>query len=149
MPKQAGHGPAPELLVRTAREVDFHAIARIQRRCPETAQWPLGDYSGFPLLLALKNREPVGFCSWRQNAPDEAEILNIAVDPAARRHGVGSALLDKVSELAEGTIFLEVATTNSAARALYSKHGWREIGVRSGYYNQGTVDAVVMKKCSW
>ena len=39
--------------VRPAVECDFPAIARIQQRCPETAQWPLGDYSGFPLLLAL------------------------------------------------------------------------------------------------
>ena len=135
--------------VRPAVECDFPAIARIQQRCPETAQWPLGDYSGFPLLLALVDARPAGFCSWRQSTPDEAEILNLAVDPAFRRRGVGSALLNKVAELARGAIFLEVAESNSPAIALYRRQGWADIAVRRGYYNQGTVDAVVMKKRSW
>jgi ribosomal-protein-alanine N-acetyltransferase len=137
------------VLVRPGSEGDFPAVARIQVRCPETAQWPLGDYSGFPLLVAYLNGKPAGFCSWRQSTADEAEILNLAVEPACRRHGVASSLLDKVSELAQGAIFLEVAESNLAAIALYRKHGWKDIAMRSGYYNQGTLDAVVMKKRSW
>ena len=140
---------APAVLVRPAQERDYPAIARIQVRCPETAQWPLGDYSGYPLLLALTESAPAGFCSWRQSAPDEAEILNIAVDPAFRRRGVASALLTTLSEQAQGTIFLEVAEPNAPAIALYRKHGWEYAGLRAGYYDQGTVNAVVMKKRSW
>lgn len=130
-------------------ERDYPAITRIQCRCPETAQWPLGDYSAFPLLLALIGNTPVGFCSWRQTASAEAEILNIAVDPDFRRRGVASALLAAVSEQAHGTIFLEVAEPNSPAIALYLKHGWQRAGLRAGYYNHGSVNAVVMKKRSW
>lgn len=140
---------ANSILIRLAVESDYPAIARIQYRCPETAQWPLGDYSGYPLLLALAGARPAGFCSWRQTAPDEAEILNIAVDPACRRRGVGSALLLAVCEEATGAIFLEVAETNNPAIALYRKHGWEDAGVRPGYYNHGIVNAVVMKKRSW
>lgn len=141
--------PASPILVRPARERDFAAIARIQVRCPETAQWPLGDYSGFPLLVALIENAPAGFCSWRQTAPDEAEILNIAVDPDFRRRGVASALLSAVSAQAQGEIFLEVAESNLAAIALYRGHGWEPAGIRAGYYNHGSVNAVVMKKRSW
>ena len=137
------------MLIRPAEERDFSAIVRIQQHCPETAQWPLGDYSGFPVLVALIGSVHAGFCSWRQSAPDEAEVLNLAVDPAWRRRGVGSALLAAVLERARGTIFLEVAEPNSAAIALYRKHGWVDVGLRSGYYNHGTINAVVMKKSSW
>jgi ribosomal protein S18 acetylase RimI-like enzyme len=141
--------PCDRIQVRPASEADFPAVARIQQRCPETAQWPLGDYSGFPLLVALLDNSVAGFCSWRQSAPDEAEVLNIGVGPDFRRRGVASALLNKVAELAHGTIFLEVAQSNSPAIALYRKQGWTDIAVRAGYYNQGTIDAVVMKKSSW
>jgi ribosomal-protein-alanine N-acetyltransferase len=139
----------PSILVRAGRESDFSAIACIQFRSPETAQWPLGDYSGYPLLLALCNDQTAGFCSWRQSAPDEAEILNIAVDPAYRRRGVASALLEALCREAQGTIFLEVAEPNLPAIALYKKHGWEYSGLRTGYYDHGSVNAVVMKKRSW
>ncbi len=109
----------------------------------------MGDYSGFPLLVAFIGSNAAGFCSWRQSAPDEAEILNLAVDPAWRRRGVGSALLNEVTWQARGIVFLEVAEPNAAAIALYRKLGWCEAGFRPGYYNQGTVNAVVMKKRSW
>jgi ribosomal protein S18 acetylase RimI-like enzyme len=142
-------GPAHAILVRPAQERDYPAITRIQYHCPETAQWPLGDYSGYPLLLANIEGEPAGFCSWRQCSPDEAEILNIAVDPPFRRHGVASALLAAVCQQAQGTIFLEVAEPNAPAIALYRKHGWEKAGIRTGYYNHGIVNAVVMKKRSW
>jgi ribosomal-protein-alanine N-acetyltransferase len=135
--------------IRPAHERDYPAIARIQCRCPETAQWPLGDYTGFPLLLALVENTPAGFCSWRQTAEDEAEILNLAVDPGFRRRGVASALLSAVCENARGTIFLEVAEPNAPAISLYQKLGWEEAGLRAGYYNHGIVNAVVMKKRSW
>ncbi|MDP9053116.1 MAG: ribosomal protein S18-alanine N-acetyltransferase [Acidobacteriota bacterium] len=135
--------------IRLAQERDYSAIASIQYRCPETAQWPLGDYSGYPLLFAVVDDSPAGFCSWRQTTIDEAEILNIAVDPMYRRRGVGAALLDQVCEEAQGAVFLEVAESNVPAIALYRKQGWREEGVRPGYYQQGTVNAVVMKKRSW
>jgi [ribosomal protein S18]-alanine N-acetyltransferase len=142
-------GPAHAILVRPALPRDYPAITRIQYHCPETAQWPLGDYSGYPLLLADIGSEPAGFCSWRQSASDEAEILNIAVDPPFRRRGVASALLTAVCQQAQGTIFLEVAEPNAPAIALYRKHGWQQAGIRAGYYDHGIVNAVVMKKRSW
>ena len=137
------------VLIRPALERDYPSVARIQYRCPETAQWPLGDYSGYPLLLAAIGDRPAGFCSWRQSAPDEAEILNIAVDPEFRRRGVASALLTALCDQARGTIYLEVAEPNLPAIALYRKHGWEYAGLRAGYYDHGVVNAVVMKKRSW
>lgn len=139
----------PVVLVRPGRESDFPAVTRIQQRCPEAAQWPLGDYAGFPLLVALVDSTLAGFCSWRQTAPGEAEILNLAVDPAFQRRGVASALLEALSAKAQGTVYLEVAAPNTAAIALYKRHGWEQVGLRPGYYKHGTINGIVMKKSSW
>jgi ribosomal-protein-alanine N-acetyltransferase len=90
-----------------------------------------------------------GFCCWRRTAPGEAELLNIAVDPAFRRRGVASALLEALSAQAQGTVFLEVAEPNTAAITLYRRHGCEQVGLRIGYYGQGTINGIVMKKRSW
>ncbi|HVW09682.1 MAG TPA: GNAT family N-acetyltransferase, partial [Bryobacteraceae bacterium] len=95
------------IAVRSAAERDFPAIARIQLTSPEAAQWPLGDYSGFEVLLALlhegRTEVPAGFCAWRQTSLDEAELLNLAVVPEFRRRGVASALLNALIQIAKGT----------------------------------------------
>jgi len=135
--------------VRPAVEADFPAITRIQQRAPEAAQWPLGDYSGTSLFIATLAGEPAGFCAWRQNLPDEAELLNLAVYPEFRRQGVASRLLEALGEAARGEIFLEVAESNIAAIALYRRYGWEQTGIRKGYYHQGKINAIVMKKRSW
>jgi ribosomal-protein-alanine N-acetyltransferase len=137
------------IAVRPAAELDFPAIARIQQTSPEAAQWPVGDYSGFEVLLALlhegRTPAPAGFCAWRQTSPGEAELLNLAVAPEFRRRGVASALLRTLRGEAKGTIFLEVAEPNSAAISLYEHHGWVSTGLRKGYYQNGMINAVVME----
>jgi ribosomal protein S18 acetylase RimI-like enzyme len=140
--------PPDTIVVRAAGEADYPAIARIQEGCPEAAQWPLGDYSGCSMLLALWGDTPAGFCAWRQTAVDEAELLNIGVTPGCRRRGVARALLEKLCLMAQGTIFLEVAETNLAALSLYAALGWVPAGQRTGYYTGGTVNAIVMKNRS-
>ncbi len=71
-------------------------------------------------------------------AADEAEILTLAVDPGQRRRGVGSALLSAAmahaANLGAVFMFLEVAVTNDAARALYAAHGFTKAGLRRHYY---------------
>ena len=69
-------------------------------------------------------------------AADEAEILTIAVAPAARRLGHGARLLAAASQEAHARgaarLFLEVATANQAALALY--RGFERAGMRKAYY---------------
>ena len=135
------------MVLRDATEGDYPAIARIQALSPEAAQWPLGDYSNFEVVLAVLNGVVAGFCAWRQTADDEAELLNVAVDPRVRKQGVASALLKELRRRADGTIFLEVAEGNSTARALYGRAGWTEVSARKDYYGPGR-NAIVMKKSS-
>lgn len=82
-------------------------------------------------------------------AADEAEILTLAVRPAQRRQGLARALLEEAARLcaAHGAtaLFLEVATRNQAARALYAAHGFEQVGRRRGYYADGD-DALTLRR---
>jgi len=95
--------------------------------------------------------EAKGFILCRSIA-GEAEILTIAVDPAARRRGWGASLVEIAAGIAAETgseaMFLEVATDNLAAIALYQTTGFAQVGLRKGYYPHpdGAKDALVMRR---
>jgi ribosomal-protein-alanine N-acetyltransferase len=81
----------------------------------------------------------------------EAEVLTLAVAPAARRRGVARGLLDAAlaRAIAAGAerAFLEVAEDNEGAIALYRGAGFTGVGRRPGYYVRGpgsSVDALVL-----
>jgi ribosomal protein S18 acetylase RimI-like enzyme len=135
------------IIVREGTERDFPQVTRIQMECADAAQWPLGDYSMFALLVAELEGSISGFCWWRQSSNDEAELLNLGVSPNARRRGLAAALLRELRGRAKGEIFLEVAENNRGAILLYTREGWVQIGSRPGYYPQG-INAIVMKKGS-
>lgn len=82
-------------------------------------------------------------------AAEEAEILTLAVLPGQRRQGLARTLLEEAARQCEAlgaaTLFLEVATRNQAARALYAAQGFEEIGRRRGYYADGD-DALVLRR---
>lgn len=82
-------------------------------------------------------------------AAGEAEVLTLAVLPARRRAGVGAALLAAAAGLAAGLgageMFLEVSEANAAARALYARGGFVEVGRRGRYYADGS-DALVLRR---
>jgi ribosomal-protein-alanine N-acetyltransferase len=89
----------------------------------------------------------VGFCSfWR--VLDELHINNLAVAPAKRRVGVGSALLSHALEtgatLGAERATLEVRRSNQDARALYERFGFSVAGVRRAYYTNPVEDALVL-----
>ena len=90
--------------------------------------------------LALQAGVPAGFIMIQQT-PDEAEVLTFVVAREHRRSGIGGALLQWAIESAGATgcarILLEVSESNEAARALYERLGFRQIGARSGYYARG------------
>ena len=85
-------------------------------------------------------------------AGGEAEILTLAVIPAARGRGLGRDLMQAAaahaSILGAKTLFLEVGTDNPAALALYNGLGFNRAGTRKGYYDTGSQmgrDALVLK----
>ena len=85
--------------------------------------------------------------SWlsAQIAPDEREILNLAVDPAERRRGVARKLLETELRRAKMQWFLEVRASNPSAIKLYESAGFREAGRRESYYRNPAEPGIVMK----
>ncbi len=129
--------------VRRGTEADLSDICRIQRSVPEAAQW---DPSGYELWVAEHQARIVGFLAWRATAPDEAEILNLAVEPAFRRQGVASLLVRALLHASPPeSFFLEVRESNRAARALYRKLKFEEVGARFGYYSNPPETGIVMR----
>jgi ribosomal-protein-alanine N-acetyltransferase len=129
-------------------------MARIHAAAfPESRAWAAREIAGLiegPGGFAVDAQD--GFALGRVIA-GEAELLTIAVDPAAQGAGQGRALLDAFEEAARGrageSAFLEVAQDNAPALALYRAAGWAETGRRPGYYARvgaAPVDAILMSK---
>ncbi len=82
-------------------------------------------------------------------AADEAEVLTVAVVPEKRQQGVGGGLMLAAAAEARARgatrLFLEVSTRNPAARGLYQRLGFAQVGRRRGYYANGS-DALVLSK---
>lgn len=84
------------------------------------------------------------------SVPNEGEILNLAVTPARRRQGIAALLMQTLDiycrEHGIDTLYLEVRASNAAARALYEKQGFVQVGLRRRYYRNPSEDAVLMAK---
>ena len=140
--------------VRRYRAGDGEAFFQICRQSPQAAQWPKETYdqadsSGQIVLTAELNGKICGFLVARIIG-EEAEILNMAVDPSHRRNGIGSALLTAAISAAPAlnakNIYLEVRESNSEAIYFYRQHGFERASQRRGYYSSPTENAVAMKK---
>ena len=100
------------------------------------------------VLVAQAARGVVGYLVGRETG-GTGEVLNLAVSPEFRRRGVGEALLSaglaafRRSRTEE--VFLEVRESNTSARALYARHGFRPVGQRSAYYRNPREDALVLR----
>jgi ribosomal-protein-alanine N-acetyltransferase len=79
---------------------------------------------------------------------DAWHVMNVAVDPAYRRRGIATQLLERLFELTKEDrrrgYTLEVRVSNAGAIALYERLGFERRGVRRGYYTDNREDAVIM-----
>lgn len=96
-----------------------------------------GDLIGFSVVMSVL---------------DEAHLLNIGVGRRHQGRGHGARLLRHVLECARlggaGKLFLEVRPSNDKAVELYRHFGFRQIGMRKGYYpaHRGREDALIFDK---
>jgi GNAT superfamily N-acetyltransferase len=70
-----------------------------------------------------------------ENQPHRADIAKMLVHRAARRRGVGEALLARAEILARqaGKTLLVLDTASGDAERLYARRGWQRCGVIPGY----------------
>ena len=141
-----------EIRKMTAREVP--QVAELEKLC-FTLPWSEKSVAGElenPLalwLVAMEGDSLAGYVG-SQTVMDETDMMNLAVAPQFRRQGVGEALVNalvaSLKERGSRCLTLEVRDSNEAARALYAKLGFVEIGRRRGYYRDPREDALILRK---
>ncbi|HEX4036171.1 MAG TPA: ribosomal protein S18-alanine N-acetyltransferase [Solirubrobacteraceae bacterium] len=143
---------APATLeIRALAYSDLPAVALIERQAFPTP-WSIA-------MFVLEMSKPAGLClaatidgalvgyTVCSRYDNVWHIMNVAVDPALRRHGIASALLSELYSRAgdESAQFtLEVRRSNGAAIELYQRDGFRIAGLRRRYYQDNGEDALIM-----
>ncbi|HEV8420426.1 MAG TPA: ribosomal protein S18-alanine N-acetyltransferase [Actinomycetota bacterium] len=98
-------------------------------------------------LVARINREVVGYGGIMCYG-DEAHVTTIAVDPEHHRRKIGTRIMFELVEeairMGARAVSLEVRVSNWGAQRLYSRFGFRPVGIRKNYYQETGEDAVVM-----
>jgi len=139
--------------IKTVGPFDLGRLARLHQSCFDDP-WSRADLAhllalpgGFGLIARLFERNLAGLDGMRgigfalcRVVRDEGELLSIGVGPAYRRRAIGAALLresmDRCRRAGARAMFLEVATDNRSAQALYQSFGFAEVGTREGYYTR-------------
>ena len=100
---------------------------------------------------ATEGDEVIAYVIGRLIAP-EGEIYRVAVRADKRGRGIGYRLLDYAVKTSKGQglerLFLEVRSQNVPAIKLYTSYGFKQIGLRKGYYKNPADDAVIMLRAS-
>lgn len=140
--------------IRALESRDIPAILEIQNSCREAAQWSEDAYralarTGESSWIAGQNGDVAGFLIARVVA-SEMEILNLAVRANLRRQGIATSLLRESLRwgvhVCARRAFLEVRSSNTAARKFYEAHGFSPAGKRPNYYRSPDEDALILSR---
>ncbi len=145
---------APEIVIRAMTEADLPAVVAVERASYQFP-WSEGVFRdclrvGYTCRVVELAGVIIGHAILSVGA-GEAHILNLCVREEFRCRGVGRRLLEHLLErgrLAGMTeAFLEVRPSNTAAIRLYQSMGFRQVGLRRGYYQAvgGREDAAVLR----
>lgn len=140
---------------RTIDETDLEHVLEIENMA-HTHPWTRGNFidsmaAEYQCWLAEYGGRLTGYVITLV-AAGEAHLLNLSVAPSWQRRGIGTELTAFAVALARrqgaAKIFLEVRPSNAAARALYARAGFIEVGIRRDYYPapDGREDAIVMER---
>jgi ribosomal-protein-alanine N-acetyltransferase len=142
--------------IRPFESSDAVAVAILASTAPQIAQWSADDYAqllsiGYTAWVAAtpEAAQLLGFIVLRV-IPPEAEILNLAVDPAFRETGIGGdllkAALEDLAQRQAQRLYLEVRPSNTPAISFYQKHLFTLAGVRPNYYQHPPEAALLMSR---
>jgi ribosomal-protein-alanine acetyltransferase len=145
--------------LRRATPADVEAIMAIETATFDHDAWSTesmlseleSDHTFY--LVALDPAHPDALAGYAgllaPSGSPEADIQTIAVEPSARRHGLGREfmvrLIAEAVSRGASEVFLEVRADNPPARALYDSLGFEQIAVRKRYYQPDNVDAQVLR----
>src|SRR6059058_4191096 len=98
-------------------------------------------------VVAKMDRDVVGYGGIMCYG-EEAHVTTIAIDPAHHRQKIGTRVLYELVQesirMGARAVSLEVRVSNWGAQVLYSRFGFRPVGIRKNYYQETGEDALVM-----
>ena len=140
------------LRIRPMSLADLPTVLEIEKEC-FPAPWSerifrdVLDLDYYHFLTAILDGEVAGYCGYIRSF-ETADIANIAVRGSLRRSGIGEKLLRKLMDdgyrAGVERFSLEVRASNTPAIALYEKLGYRQEGLRRGYYENPREDALIL-----
>lgn len=147
--------PLPEIQIRAMTEADLPSVVAVERNAYQFP-WSEGIFRdclrvGYTCRVVELAGEVIGHGILSVGA-GEAHVLNVCVREEFRCRGVGRRLMDYLLERGRAAgmteAFLEVRPSNTAAIRLYQSMGFRQVGLRRGYYQAvgGREDAAVLRK---
>jgi ribosomal-protein-alanine N-acetyltransferase len=137
--------------VRPMVKEDLTQVAKIDREVfpflSRWLPWLRRDHEKDENSIVFASHYVIGFSGiWLMAG--EAHITNIAVREQYQRRGIGELLLIATIDLSREhqaeTMTLEVRESNKIAQNLYGKYGFKQTGVRRGYYLDNREDAIIM-----
>ncbi|MCA1742575.1 MAG: ribosomal protein S18-alanine N-acetyltransferase [Desulfovibrionales bacterium] len=133
-------------------EVHLKELVALEEIC-FASPWSVDQYQkflkqdSFRVFGVFSANKLAGYISFYYTL-DEAEIVNLAVNPCNRRSGIGKALIAEAIKNCQinqvQNIFLEVRPSNIPALSIYTSLGFEEISRRKHYYPDNNEDALVM-----
>lgn len=147
--------PVPEIVIRPMSEADLPAVVAVEQASYHFP-WSEGVFRdclrvGYTCRVVELAGEIIGHAILSLGA-GEAHVLNLCVREQFRCRGVGRRLLEHLLERGRAAgmaeAFLEVRPSNTAAIRLYQSMGFRQVGLRRGYYQAvgGREDAAVLRR---
>jgi ribosomal-protein-alanine acetyltransferase len=149
--------------IRAMAEADLDRVTAIERDTFGREAWPRIAFAelgrifaraetirgAFWVAEASGTAEIVGYAGVELSSLfGEADLINIAVAPAAKRRGVGRALIRRAVQLCRRhgvpLLWLRVRASNTSARQFYVRLGFTERGQFAGYYVDPDEPAVIM-----
>jgi ribosomal-protein-alanine N-acetyltransferase len=145
------------------RPADTAAVARLERAIFGREAWPATAFAyvravftaarparGQLWIAETAGGQLVGYTGIELSVlGGEADVINLAVDPAHRRQGVGRSLLATATGFCRARgipiVWLRVRAGNDVARAFYRRSGFRSVGRFRDYYDDPREDAVLME----
>lgn len=138
------------MTIRKAERADIPALCTLEAECfsePWTAKGFEDSFENdcFVCFAAEEDGAVCGYAGMMLIC-GEAEITNIAVAGSHRRRGIGGMLLEAIIGTGAERVLLDVRASNTAARGLYEKYGFKVDGIRRGFYAKPREDAVLMSR---
>ncbi len=149
MPKRPARATRPtRQRIRRARSGDLAALVALEQASfagdrMSARQWRRHLAGGRAIVLVAVERDVLlgAALAFMNAVHDIARLYSLATATVARGRGIGDRLVAAVEQAARDAgrrrLRLEVRADNAGAQRLYERRGYRRIGRRGGYYEDG------------